>query len=224
MTQVIKSDDRAGSTRIGKMLRRPSQPHPVEIERDHLREEVTRLTTLIEQLKHEQELRLKTCEKETEARVRAEVRESHDRADAALENACIEAVTRFSCTLDKLADQAPVLAVEALRPLLGDAEHRLDLIASTVEHQLSELRETAIIEIQVSEQDFDRESARALKENINGAAKIRLEVETALASGEVIFRLKLGALELSLDEYWQRIRRTMESAQDHQPHDRGADQ
>ena len=212
MTALIKNTEGLSDARIVALRVGPAQRHPADIECDRLNREIDRLKKQIADLKADHVDALEACEVETEERVRAEIREDRERADAALEEACIEALTAFNKTLNQLADKAPVLAVEALRPLLANPEHRQDVIKATVAHQLAELKDTAVVEVRVSALDFDPDEARALAETVKGGARLSLDADPDFLSGEIRFSLKLGALELSLEDYWQRVRKALETA------------
>ena len=138
----------------------------------------------------------------------AGVREAADQSAktrATLETGVEQAIATFTQTLAGLERLAPMLARQGLAGILGAADHRGELVAAIVQQQLQTLEAQAVIHVEVSAADFGDEAALSSLAESLGSQGVKIHAYTALKSGDCRIKLKLGALEVGLDQQWGRL-------------------
>lgn len=219
MSRVLKlngqsdaSDIRPLSSAWNNPKSEPALTPAVNPEVLKLREERDLLQRRLDQ----QDAKLAELRKEVEAAFRkgeAEGREAGKRAvennNAAmlsrLEAGIRQAAGTFVQTLSGLERLAPALAREGLAVILGPGEARAEQVTAIVVQNLRTLESHSVVQVEVSASDFDDEAAlEALREAL-GASGLRIQVQAGLKSGDCRIRLKLGTVEVGLDQQWQRL-------------------
>jgi flagellar biosynthesis/type III secretory pathway protein FliH len=193
-----------------------SRPATVDPELVALREETDRLRRQVDQqraeisgLRAQAEAAVREAEKQAEARGReAGLREAED--DSAkrlvrLESGVERAVAEFVQALSALERLAPELARQGLAAMLGAETDRPALVAAIVQRQLRRLEAQAVVRVEVSAADFPDEAALSALAHALGAPGVQIGAESGLFSGDCRVRLKLGTMEIGLNQQWERL-------------------
>lgn len=94
----------------------------------------------------------------------------------------------------------------ALEQVFG-AGDRSSLVRGFIEAQLARLRRELVLLVTVSAADFaDGEQKAALQAR---CGDVRLEVDERLPRGACEFQLRLGRIEFSLAEHWDRLQQEL---------------
>lgn len=98
---------------------------------------------------------------------------------------------------------AILVARESLARLVGDDVQRQSLVTTLLDQQLNALEWAAVVRIEVSSHDFpDSDALQALAASITSPA-IDIVTETSLAAGGCRIRLRLGSLDVGIDQQWR---------------------
>lgn len=144
-------------------------------------------------------------EAEGRAAGRHEAEDTSAKALALLEGGVGRAVAEVARALESLERLAPELARQALAGVLGETDDRAGLVAAIVRRQLKTLETQAILHISVSTADFGDGTALSDLSRSLGANQVDLRVDGALKSGDCRIRLRLGTLDVGLDQQWGRL-------------------
>ncbi len=122
---------------------------------------------------------------------------------AALRAGLDGALEAFRSDMAALNGLAVLVARESLARLVGDDSQRQGLVTTLLGQQLKALEAAAVVRIEVSSHDFaDADALNALAASVANPA-IEVVAETSLASGDCRIRLKLGSLDVGIDQQWQ---------------------
>ena len=124
---------------------------------------------------------------------------------AAVESGVERALAAFANALSGLERLAPELARRGLTAMLGDADNRPDLVAAIVQQQLKGLKGQSVIHIAVSAADFADDAALTGFGEALNAHGLEIYADKTLKSGDCRIRLTLGALEVGVDQQWERL-------------------
>lgn len=152
---------------------------------------------------------LRSAFEEGEAKGReAGVRETADgeaRRLARLESGIEQALDTFRQAMDGLERLAPVLAHEALAGIFGSSDERLPLVVAAVRHRFAAIEAGAVLQVEVSAADFADDQALGALETALGPQGPAIHASVALKSGECRIKLRLGTLDIGLDQQWGRL-------------------
>lgn len=200
---VIKSS--ADQSRVGSLVGvNSAEPSldPRELEIRALEDEIAALHQAMRALKEDHQIALK----DAAAKAAAEAREQERRDEAeqldALKAGLKDSVASLQSSFAALNDQAPLLAIEALRPLLNDPERYQTLIKETVQRQCATLADSTVVEVVVSAADFP-DAARL--DALSLPAEVNTTIDPNAPAGQVRTRVRLGWLECSIPGYWQQL-------------------
>ncbi len=175
-------------------------------EREQLRQRLQQQETEIAALRKEVDGAFQNGE--TQGR-EAGIRDAADQGAktlATLESGVEHAIANFNEVLSGLERLAPMLARQGLAGILGAADNRSDLVAAIVLQQLKAIETQAVIHIEVSAADFADEAALSRLGDSLGYQGVTIHAYSALKSGDCRIKLKLGALEVGLDQQWGRLK------------------
>jgi flagellar biosynthesis/type III secretory pathway protein FliH len=125
---------------------------------------------------------------------------------AVLESTALQAQKHLTESLVSLERLAALLARETLDIVLGDPLHRADAVSKIVGAQTSKFEKSALLNITLSHADFpDKKSLSDLAKRIDVPA-VRLGTNDELASGACMMTLRLGSLDVGIDQQWGVLR------------------
>jgi flagellar biosynthesis/type III secretory pathway protein FliH len=139
----------------------------------------------------------------------AGLREADDRHQdrlAKLAGGIEAAVAEFAVRLSSMERLAVTLAGEGLAKIIGAPQAYGDLLAGTIRHHAETVGARAVVRVTVSQDDFptDAELAQLRLNVANGALDLRASPD--LSAGACEMRLRLGALDIGVDQQWDRLR------------------
>ncbi|MEI9930264.1 MAG: hypothetical protein WDM89_06865 [Rhizomicrobium sp.] len=104
--------------------------------------------------------------------------------------------------LASLTRLAPLLAREALDILFAEPEYRASVVAKLIGFQTAKIENAAILQIEVSKEDFpDQAALQALAEDCSFESII-VKASEKLSSGGCTMALRLGQLHVGIDQQW----------------------
>ncbi|HEY9219063.1 MAG TPA: hypothetical protein VIO94_13505 [Phenylobacterium sp.] len=191
-------------------------PPPIDVERLALEEEIAVLHRAVEQ--RDEEIR-RLHARVQDARIDGEA-SGREAGLRAADDHRVEALELLAAGIDRaLAEQSrqsvemEALAVQiaraGLEKMVGAAGPHGELIASIVRDQALKLAQEGWVKLEVSSKDFDQADIARLP-SAAGRPDLVVEASAALPSGACRIRLRLGALEVGLDEQWPRLRAFLE--------------
>ncbi len=143
------------------------------------------------------------------ALARADAEALHKRADAealdVLRGGVASAIEEMKARVLQEQTLALLLAQVALEKVFGDAPDFRELVARAIHHQVKALRRESIVSVHVSAEDFRDESALTAIATALGGEQVNVVQDAGLASGDCRINLRLGHIELSISEHWQRL-------------------
>lgn len=115
------------------------------------------------------------------------------------------AMAEFAVRLSSMERLAVTLAGEGLRKIIGDPNLYGELLAGTIRHHAETVGARAVVRVTVSQDDFPTEAELGkLRQNVaNGALDLRASPD--LPAGACEMRLRLGALDIGVDQQWDRL-------------------
>jgi flagellar biosynthesis/type III secretory pathway protein FliH len=212
MTTLIRSSDPARAANVRALERRPATPPiaPVDPELVALRGELERLRAKLADQEvaiagYPAALDKARADGEAAGRDvgRKEADDGRDALAAKIEAATALALKQFADEIASLERLAPLLAIEGLGRVFEPSDQRADLVREVIRRQLAGLEAQAIVCLEISSTDFP--DADGLP-RVQGAEVRALD---ALESGDCRIRLRLGALEVGLDQQWDRLREVL---------------
>ena len=124
---------------------------------------------------------------------------------ARLENGIRQALDTFVQTLSGLEYLAPALARESLATLIGHGDTRAELVTATVGRHLRTLEAHSVLHVEVSQVDFQDDTALDALMQALGVPGLRVKAQPGLKSGDCRIQLKLGSLDVGLDQQCGRL-------------------
>jgi flagellar biosynthesis/type III secretory pathway protein FliH len=222
MTGLIKSGSAALPLRVRALapaMARAAPPRDPEF--DRLEAEVAALADAL--AAREEELEALSAEaRDAFARGEAEGREA-GRAEAedqgaatlaALEDAAERALAKFADELAGMETLAALLARTCLEKMLIASEDRTRLVCDLIRGQAAALGAGAVVELRVSAEDFATPDALDQAQAALGERGCKLSASDSLASGDCTLALRLGALEIGLDQQWGSLRAGLDAIVD----------
>lgn len=213
MSAVLKS----GSADLGAKVRPfPAHALPGDVERPRADPETERMRAALADAEASLAERDKTIAgiperieaaiEEGEARGRKAVEDRQAERLTVLKEAVERALDRFSEEISSLERLAALLSRTCLdRMLLNDAE-RSAIVTDLVRVQVAGLEAGAAVRIQVSSEDFSSPEA------LDGLAPAPCEIiaSPSLEPGECTIQLRLGTLEVGINQQWGSLRAALE--------------
>ena len=186
----------------------PKQPeqHPLEREIARLREELADREAEI--AKHDDELAQARVAAELAGREAAEAEFEADRAAATerLEHGIAEARKDLKMAFEQAEALALLVARGTLDKLFGDPGERTEVIAALLSEQLERVGRELVVAVDVSRLDFpDTGELKELSKRLGLGAGI-LEARVDLDEGDCRMRLRLGTIDLGIDQQWGAVR------------------
>ena len=222
MNRIIKAGDRSHGLKIasldGGLPSALPASAPDARQTDPIAEEIGRLRALVEEKEAENAALSEAVDKaraegEEAGRIAMEL-EFEDGRERALE--LLEAgIGMARESLDEFLVRAEILALEvartALNKLFGQDDGREAAVVDLVRHQLSHIERQSLVAIEVSRLDFpDTREVAALAERM-GVDAAMLAASDELNAGGCRMRMKLGTIDVGLDQQWVAIRELLDS-------------
>ena len=171
-------------------------PDPREAELNRLRKQVEQLESALAAAK-------KAEDDARDAGRKTGLAEAH-REDTArlalLEATLAQVVGNFEARLGVLDGLAPLLARAALEKLCVPPENWVVLLEGVIARQLGALRRSSVVALFVSPEDFDQPGTAAL-----ASGRAHVEMDADLASGAARIELKLGQIDLDVQQQWKSL-------------------
>lgn len=193
---------------IGPADTAPSDPH---------REEVQKLRALLAERDAElEELRAEVdkarVEGEAAGRIaaEAEVEDSREKALELLRNGIEHAGAAVADCQGQMEVLALMIARTALDKLFGDDSGRRAAVTELVVRQLRSIERQTLLQVEVSRLDFPNTDELADLAGQIGVAVDDICANAGLAPGACRMRLRVGTLEVGLDEQWGAIRNLLD--------------
>lgn len=216
MSRLIKSQVAASQVRSLDFV----APTPHQIEPDprdqQLADQAERIAALEAELAAQRASEVDRAEAAAKAEVSAEARgrqagldEADERAAeriSRLELGLTEARLRLDAELAGLERLAALLAETALARLVDDPQSRRPLIAGIIRQQMRGLEARALLRVEVSAEDFSDPAALEDLAAEAGLSGLRIEPASGLGPGACRLKLRLGELEVGLDQQWGALR------------------
>lgn len=134
----------------------------------------------------------------------AEFKRSEEDALAALKTAAAGALSALEAHFAEADKFGLALALAALEKIVAEPARYQELIVACILQQVKGLRQDTILSILVSNTDFTDEISLANLAAGLGASAI-VTASPRLSAGECRIELRLGAIDISLPEYWTKL-------------------
>ncbi len=113
---------------------------------------------------------------------------------------------------------AVALARTALTRIFGDRSHCPEMVIEIIHHQLEMLAKDMVLHIDVASADFKDAADHANSFAALEQQGISIQQRDDLASGDCEMRLRLGTLDIGLDQQWSKIRAHLDQLVQEAPH------
>lgn len=117
------------------------------------------------------------------------------------------AASDLSANLNATERLAALLARECLDRLFGDGEQRTHVVIDLIRHQMAEIETGTVLSIEVSTSDFPDDAALSALRT-DAFERVQL-IRRDLPIGACRMRLKLGEIEIGLDQQWGTLRQLL---------------
>jgi flagellar biosynthesis/type III secretory pathway protein FliH len=213
MSAVIKSGDASARVRPLTLVNAVLRPTKEDEERDQFRRKIAALEGEI----RNREILIAGLRAEAEAAFARGKTEGRDEGVASagkreaerlalLDGAARESREQFETALLSLDRLSTVLARDVLEIVFGDAEYRGDLVEKIMKAEMAKIEASAVVEISVSAADFpDKKAALSAANRAGVASRVSVVVADA-PSGSCAITLRLGRLEVGIDQQWGVLR------------------
>lgn len=126
-----------------------------------------------------------------------------------LENAAHQAVANVADGVASLERLSALLARDCLDIILGRSDDRTGMVRKIIEVQIAKIDKSMILTVEVSREDFpDTKALAVLSRQFGNRTKFSTNAE--LPSGGCTMRLRLGSLEIGIDQQWGALRDLLE--------------
>lgn len=214
MSGVIKSHVMTDTVRPLRLRERGDQlpVAPLDAERVRLEAELVGMEALLRARDGEiEDLKRRLVEetKAAEARGHAGGLEAAERKGAermaALSRTVGAAGAELSAVLASLERLAPLLARAGLEKIVGNADFAGDLLHGAVLTAVRQIESESLVRVEVARDDYP--DLAPLREALAAAAGRPVEVRHAadLRGGDCRLRLRLGELEVGVNQQWERL-------------------
>ncbi|MFA7603944.1 MAG: hypothetical protein WCY29_13120 [Novosphingobium sp.] len=135
-----------------------------------------------------------------------ELEESRERALELLRNGIGKALEALSDLGERAELLALLLARTAIEKLFGEESARQSIVADLIRHQVRQIDKRSILGVEVSRLDFpDTNEVAGLAAGLNIDPKA-VAVSDDLGAGGCRMKLRLGMLDIGLDQQWGALR------------------
>ncbi len=217
MTQVLKREDsHAATVRALGFQSPPKAPTAQERRIDELQDELADLRRALAEAEAKRRADVDCAREEERQAVTAEFRRDEDAARALLGSGLRDAIDKLNKHFAEADKFGLTLALVALERVIAEPTLYQKLITEAIGVQVSNLRHDTVIAVSVSDIDFpDQTALDGLAETLGADTKVM--ASDSLRAGECRVDLRLGAIDISLPDYWQRLqeqcRRVLEADQ-----------
>jgi flagellar biosynthesis/type III secretory pathway protein FliH len=180
---------------------------------DQLRQKITTLETISRRQQEQIEILHKDVQQafvEGEAQGKeqglAEAEDKQAERFAVLQAGVQVALTSFEESMSSLERLALLLARDCVNVMMTESEARADLLCDMIRFQASTIEKSAIIAIEVSGEDFPDEQDLVVLAERAFTGPVRLSVSKELEAGDCVIRLRLGQLEIGINQQWGVLR------------------
>jgi flagellar biosynthesis/type III secretory pathway protein FliH len=113
-----------------------------------------------------------------------------------------KALTSFEESMSSLERLALLIARDCVNVMMTASEARADLLCDMIRFQASKIEKSSIIAIEVSGQDFPTERDLIVLAERAFTGPVELSVGKELEAGDCVIRLRLGQLEIGINQQW----------------------
>jgi flagellar assembly protein FliH len=149
------------------------------------------------------------------AEARREAALAHRRDDAKtvemLEGAVKASLQRLEERLAGIDAFALLMSETALEKVFAGAQDYRDLMSRAIRRQVNQLRSETGLGVMVSQSDFPDETSLHRLSAALGGKNLSVSRDAKLARGECRIDLRLGRIELSLPEHWEKLQAMLRS-------------
>lgn len=213
MSSVIKLGSERYAQVVAPYAAAPSTGAEAAVLHDPYRDELQRLHALLaERDAALEDLRAEVgkarAEGEAAGRIAAEleVEESRERSLELLRDGIEQAGAAVADCQGQMEVLALMIARTALDKLFGDHAGRRTAVTELVVHQLRSIERQTLLQVEVSRLDFPNTGELAELAGQIGVAPVDVCANADLAAGACRMKLRVGTLEVGLDEQWSAIR------------------
>jgi len=128
-----------------------------------------------------------------------------------LETALRDANSVLVESLAGLERLAPLLAAECLDIILRDRKYRAAMVQKILSAQVKTLERSSVVSIELSKEDFDDPGALEKLKQEMALKQTVLEAKETIESGGCRIALRLGQMEVGIDQQWGSLRRELEA-------------
>jgi flagellar biosynthesis/type III secretory pathway protein FliH len=219
MTLILKSGSASLRDRVRPLAANLTHGAPaMDSERERLAGEVESLTVelasrddAIARLKDEAERAFETGEAQGREAGRQEAEDRNADMLATIEGAAAQAVVRFADQLEAMERLALLVAQTCLDRMLLASEERSRIVGDLIRGQVAALKEGAAVRIQVSARDFGSPDALAQAGAAVASPGCEMIASEAFDSGDCVVALRLGTLEIGLNQQWGALRSELDA-------------
>jgi flagellar assembly protein FliH len=125
---------------------------------------------------------------------------------ALIEKTAVAAEAKFAESLVSLERLASLLARDSLDLILGNSEYRREILTAIIAKEVAKIEKSSLVEIAVSAHDFPDKRLLPTLAKKTGVGAILFATHPDLVSGSCLVRLKLGSLDIGLNQQWGAVR------------------
>lgn len=113
-------------------------------------------------------------------------------------------------SLASLERLAPLLARDCLEVILGNPKFQKEALDAALSHQLENVARGSVLNVTVSALDVSDTNAAAALAMSSGLAAGAITVRDKMAAGSCVITLRLGTLEVGVNQQWPAVRSLLE--------------
>lgn len=207
MNTLIRPGDRADEKQPWRALAGALAPTAAAVDPvlEQLRLEVAALRQALADSKEDHSVQLSRARAEAKADAEAHFQRDETKALALLKETCGDARAALAEKLAEMDGLALLFCETALTPILGDADAYRDLVTHAIRRQCDALARDLIVRVVMSAADFpNAASGGALAQSI-GLGGVDVVTTPDIVAGACRIELKLGAIDLSVSQYWSAL-------------------
>jgi flagellar biosynthesis/type III secretory pathway protein FliH len=162
---------------------------------------------------HAAELEISFSKGEADGRAagRKEAEDHSAKALALVESAAEQAAARFDEELKAMERLAALVARTCLERMLLASDERVEIVVDLIRQQVAALGDEAAIRLEVSPEDFDCADALARLSVSLAGRMCEIVASEGLRSGDCTIALRLGAIDVGLDQQWSSLRAALDA-------------
>jgi len=191
-----------------KILPTPVDPKMQALQSDihNLMSENDRLKAVIEQLKEDKKVEIKEAYELGQTNTTQTYARDEEAQLATLKTGLQSALLSLKEKLDDNESLALLLAQQALKPVFSPHADYKDQVGRMISLQTQKLHKDLVLSVDVSSKDFsDTDKFSSLGKEL-GLDMDRLQVSEDLKAGDCRIELKIGQINLSLEDHWNGIK------------------